>query len=125
MATGTYWEAPPATPAPSATERPVHVSGTTANHGDRLVGGADAASQTHFVLDKIAGTLRSLGASLDDVIRTRIYVPRPDDVEAVARAHGDRLGHVLPANTLVLAGLVGDDLRVEIEAEARVPALSD
>jgi enamine deaminase RidA (YjgF/YER057c/UK114 family) len=107
----------------------VQVSGTTAQHGERLVGGQDAASQTHFVLDKIAGTLRSLGVSLDEVVRTRVFVPHAADVEAVARAHGDRLRHVRPANTLVLAGPVGDDLQDEIAVEAvashddsRVPA---
>jgi aryl-alcohol dehydrogenase-like predicted oxidoreductase/enamine deaminase RidA (YjgF/YER057c/UK114 family) len=122
VATGTYWESAAGYARAVRDAGTIHVSGTTANHGDRLIGGADAASQAHFVLDKIAGTLRSLGASLDDVVRTRIYVPAEADVEAVARVHGARMGHVLPANTLVVAGLVGDELKVEIEAEARVPA---
>ena len=118
VATGTEWEAIAGYARAVREGDRIHVSGTTANHGDRLVGGTDAGSQTHFVLDKIEGTLRSLGASLDDVVRTRVYVADPADVEAVSRAHGARLGHVRPANTLVIAGLVGDDLKVEIEAEA-------
>jgi len=98
----------------------VLVSGTTAMHGDRLIGGADAASQTHFVIDKIEGALRSLGARLEDVVRTRVYVPDQEHADAVSRAHGQRFGHIRPANTLVVAGLVGGDQLVEIEAEAVV-----
>jgi aryl-alcohol dehydrogenase-like predicted oxidoreductase/enamine deaminase RidA (YjgF/YER057c/UK114 family) len=120
VATGTLWEGIAGYARAVREGDRIHVSGTTANHGDRLVGGTDAASQTHFVLDKIEGTLRSLGARLEDVVRTRVFVADPADVEAVSRAHGARLGHVRPANTLVLAGLVGDELKVEIEAEAIV-----
>ena len=94
------------------------VSGTTATHGDRVIGGSDAAAQTHFIVDKLAAALRSLDSGLEDVIRTRIYVKNLDDWEAVARAHGERFGGILPANTLVRAQLVGDAYLVEMEAEA-------
>lgn len=120
VATGTLWEGIAGYARAVRDGDRIHVSGTTANHGDRVVGGHDAGSQTHFVLDKIEGSLRSLGARLEDVVRTRIFVADPADVEAISRAHGARLGHVRPANTLVITGLVGDDLKVEIEAEARV-----
>ncbi len=96
------------------------VSGTTATHRDRVIGGADAAAQTHFVIDKIEGAIRSLGGRLEDVVRTRIYVPAKGDWEAVARVHGQRFGHVRPANTLVRAELVGDEYLVEMEAEALI-----
>ncbi len=96
------------------------VSGTTATHRDRLIGGDDAASQAHFVIDKIEGAILSLGGSLEDVIRTRIYIRHEEDWEAVSRAHGQRFGDVSPANTLVRAGLVGEGYRVEMEAEAVV-----
>ncbi len=102
----------------------IFVSGTTATHGDRLIGGQSAMSQAHFCLDKIEGAIRSLGGSLDDVVRTRIYVANPDVAEAVSRAHGARLGHVQPANTLVQAGLIGDGYLVEMEAEAVVDEAS-
>jgi enamine deaminase RidA (YjgF/YER057c/UK114 family) len=59
-----------------------------------------------------------LGGTLEDVIRTRVFVKHIDDWEAVARAHGQRFGEVLPANTLVQADLVGDDYLVEMEADA-------
>jgi aryl-alcohol dehydrogenase-like predicted oxidoreductase/enamine deaminase RidA (YjgF/YER057c/UK114 family) len=98
----------------------VCVSGTTATMGDRVIGGRDPAAQTHFVIDKIEGALQSLGATLADVIRTRVYVRHIADWERVARAHGARFGAIQPANTLVAADLVGDEYLVEIEAEADV-----
>ena len=58
--------------------------------GDRVIGGSDPAAQAHFVIDKIEGALQSLGATLADVIRTRVYVRNIDDWEPVARAHGAR-----------------------------------
>ncbi|HEX9582413.1 MAG TPA: aldo/keto reductase [Gemmatimonadales bacterium] len=96
------------------------VSGTTATHGDRLIGGRDPAAQTHFVIDKIAGAIQSLGGRLDHVVRTRVYVRDIADWEPVARAHGERFAGILPANTLVQAQLVGDEYLVEMEAEAVV-----
>jgi aryl-alcohol dehydrogenase-like predicted oxidoreductase/enamine deaminase RidA (YjgF/YER057c/UK114 family) len=94
------------------------VSGTTATHRDRLIGGLDAAAQTHFVVDKIEGALQSLGGRLENVVRTRVYVRDSSDSEAVARAHGVRFRDIQPANTLVQAQLVGDEYLVEMEAEA-------
>jgi aryl-alcohol dehydrogenase-like predicted oxidoreductase/enamine deaminase RidA (YjgF/YER057c/UK114 family) len=94
------------------------VAGTTATHGDRLIGGADPASQAHFIFDKIEAALQPLGAGLADVVRTRVYVRNIDHWEAVARVHGRRLGDARPVNTLVQAGLVGTDYLVEIEVEA-------
>jgi enamine deaminase RidA (YjgF/YER057c/UK114 family) len=98
--------------------RRILVSGTTATHGDRLVGGGDPAAQAHFVIDKIEGALQSLGARLEDVVRTRVYVRRISDWEPVARAHGERFARIRPANTLVRADLVGEEYLVEMEAEA-------
>jgi enamine deaminase RidA (YjgF/YER057c/UK114 family) len=85
-----------------------------------LVGGSDPAAQAHFCIDKIEGALRSLGARLEDVVRTRVFIRHADDWEPVSRAHGQRFGHVQPANTLVQAGLIGDGYLVEMEAEAVV-----
>ena len=98
----------------------IWVAGTTATHRDRLIGGDDPAAQTHFAIDKVEGALHSLGAELSDVVRTRLYVRDAADWEAVARAHGQRFRDVVPANTLIRSGLVGDGYRVEIEAEAVV-----
>ena len=103
----------------------IHVSGTTATHGDRTIGGSDPAAQTHFVIDKIEGALQSLGARLEDVVRTRVYVNRIEDWEPVARVHGERFRDIRPANTLVQAGLIGDEYLVEMEAEAVVEGSVD
>lgn len=98
----------------------ITVSGTTSTHGDRLIGGTDAAAQAHFAIDKITGAIQSLGGSLEDVVRTRVFVSDVAHWEPVARAHGERFGHILPANTLVEARLVGAEYLVEIEADAIV-----
>jgi aryl-alcohol dehydrogenase-like predicted oxidoreductase/enamine deaminase RidA (YjgF/YER057c/UK114 family) len=98
----------------------ITVSGTTASHGSRAIGGTDPAAQTHFVIDKLEGALESLGGRLEDVVRTRVFVQRIQDWESVARAHGERFGHIQPANTLVEAALVSEDALVEIEADAEL-----
>jgi aryl-alcohol dehydrogenase-like predicted oxidoreductase/enamine deaminase RidA (YjgF/YER057c/UK114 family) len=97
------------------------VSGTTATHGDRVIGAGDPQAQTDFIIDKIEGALQSLGGDLNNVVRTRIYVRNIEDWEAVSSVHGMRFAHIKPANTLVKADLVGDDYLVEIEAEAIAP----
>jgi enamine deaminase RidA (YjgF/YER057c/UK114 family) len=100
----------------------VLVSGTTASGPEGPVAVGDAAAQTRFVLDRIERALTELGATVRDVVRTRIFVRRIEDWEAVARVHGERFGTVRPANTLVQATLVHPDLLVEIEAEAVIGA---
>lgn len=120
VGSGTSWEAVAGYGRAVRVGDRVLVSGTTAMHGGRLMGGADPAAQTHFVIDKIEGALRSLGASLQDVVRTRIYVTDEHHAEQVAAVHGLRLAGVWPANTLVIAGLVGQGQLVEMEAEALV-----
>jgi enamine deaminase RidA (YjgF/YER057c/UK114 family) len=99
----------------------VLVSGTTATHGEgTMVCPGDAAGQAVYVMDKIAASLAALGASLEDVIRTRVYLRNADDCEAVSAVHGRYLGEVRPANTLVeVSRLIGGYL-VEIEAEAEL-----
>lgn len=100
----------------------VLVSGTTASGPDGPLAVGDPAGQARFVLDRIEHALTEVGATLRDVVRTRVYVRRIEDWEAVARIHGERFGEVRPANTLVQATLVHPDLLVEIEAEAVVGA---
>ncbi len=119
--TGTPWEKLAGYSRAVRRGNRIWVAGTTASHRDRLIGGRDPAAQTHFIIDKIEGALRSLGASLQDVVRTRVFIREDVDWEPVARAHGVRFAEVLPANTLVRANTVADDLLVEIEAEAVLP----
>jgi aryl-alcohol dehydrogenase-like predicted oxidoreductase len=94
------------------------VSGTTATHGERMIGGTDPAAQAQFVIDKISGAIQSLGGRLEDVVRTRIYIQRMDDWEAISKVHGQMFGSIQPANTLIKADLIGEGYLVEMEAEA-------
>lgn len=96
------------------------VSGTTATGPDGVVAPGDPAGQARYALDKIEKAIVSLGGSLEDVVRTRIFVSRIGDWQAIARVHGERFSKIRPANTLVRAELIGDEYLVEIEAEAVV-----
>ena len=120
--TGTAWEALAGYARAVRIGDRILVSGTTATGGDGQAVPGDAAAQAGFILDKIERAIRSLGGRLADVVRTRVYVRRLEDWEAVARVHGERFRAIRPANTLVQAGLVGDPYLVEIEAEAVIGA---
>lgn len=115
---GTVWESYAGYSRAVKKGNVIFVSGTTATHGIKLIGQDDPAAQTHFVIDKIEAAIESLGGTLKDVVRTRIFVHNLDDWEPVARAHGERFKGIDPANTLVEARLVGKGYLVEIEAEA-------
>ena len=119
ISTGTPWEALAGYSRAVRLGQQVWVSGTTASDEQgNLQGGNDAYAQTRYVLDKIDRALHEAGASVEDVMRTRIYVARLDDWRDVARAHGEVFGSLRPANTLIqVAGLV-DGRLVEIEADA-------
>jgi enamine deaminase RidA (YjgF/YER057c/UK114 family) len=117
---GTVWESFAGYARAVRKGKTIMVSGTTATHGNKLIGANDAAAQTHFIIDKIEAAIQALGGSLEDVIRTRIFVHSLDDWEVVAQAHGVRFKNIDPANTLVQAKLVGEGYKVEIEAEAHL-----
>jgi enamine deaminase RidA (YjgF/YER057c/UK114 family) len=123
VGTGTVWEAMAGYARAVRIGDRILVSGTTATGPDGAVAAAgDAGGQARFILDKIERAIETLGGGLRDVVRTRVYVRRQEDWEAVARVHGERFGAIRPANTLVQAGLVGDPYLVEIEAEAVIGA---
>jgi len=115
---GTVWESFASYSRAVKKGNMVFVSGTTATQGSMVIGGNSPDSQMHFVLDKIEGALKSMNASMKDVVRTRIFVSDINHWEAIARVHGKRFDGINPVNTLVVARLIGDEYLVEVEAEA-------
>ena len=98
----------------------IEVTGTVAvDENNNLVGGNSAYEQTRFVIGKIEAVLQRAGASLKDVVRTRIFVTDISRWEEYGRAHGEFFGEIKPCTTMVeISRLISPDYLVEIEATA-------
>ena len=97
----------------------VEVAGTTAVEGEQVMFPGEAYNQTQYILLKIQQALEDAGATLDDVVRTRIFVTDMSQWEEVGKAHGEVFRDIKPACTMVeVYSLINAELMVEIEATA-------
>ena len=97
----------------------VEVAGTTASEGDKIIAQGNAYEQTKYIIQKIERALNEAGATLNDVVRTRMFVTDITKWEEVGKAHGEFFGKIKPAATMVeVKALIHIDLVVEMEVTA-------
>lgn len=97
----------------------IEVAGTTAVNGSEVMSPGDVYGQCIYIFKKIEKALIDAGASMNDVIRTRIYITDISRWEEAGRAHGEFFKDIKPATTMIeVSRLIDDQLLVEIEASA-------
>lgn len=127
IASGAPWELVVGYSRAVRVGRQVFVSGTTATDASgAIVGIGDPEAQTRQIIANITTALEHAGASLADVVRTRIFVTDIGQWEAVGRAHGEAFGSIRPACSMVeVSRLIAPEILVEIEADAVIAAPTD
>lgn len=99
----------------------IEVSGTAAVEGGETVAPYDHYKQSIFILERIKVAIEGLGGTMEDVVRTRIYVTEISEWKAVGKAHGEYFKEIKPATSMIeISGLINEDMMVEIEATAIV-----
>ena len=98
----------------------IEVTGTVAvDENNQLVGPGDAYAQTKFIIEKIKGVLQNAGASLEDVVRTRMFVTDISRWEEYGKAHGEFFSSIKPCTSMIeVKGLIAPEYLIEIEATA-------
>lgn len=97
----------------------IEVSGTTAVKKDRIIFVNDAYQQTRYIIQKIEVALKEAGASLNDVIRTRMFVTDISQWEEYGKAHGEFFNEIKPATSMIeVQALIHPDMMIEMEATA-------
>lgn len=97
----------------------IEVSGTAPVDGDKVIGIGDAYAQTKFCLHKIEKALIEAGSSLNDVVRTRMFVTDISRWEEYGKAHGEFFGDIKPVTSMVeVKALIDTEMLIEIEATA-------